>query len=579
MKCKTISGHYDSVYSVAHNNRAIISKNVDVSRSGRNYYCVSAGDPVLFGPSDPQFLHEFWSQYRALSNRYWEDRAVVKHQELEKYWARMRHLRALSRAWYEMPNDTVLAWIWLLTLPLRIPCGIYITYQQRQAKKELEEMEVEILASDMWYKAQRLPLRQALWEHDKELGTKYLQRLDRTVREMSEYAYGYTESMAVPMPPPRYATIEEIYDKVYEAGFRDFQKRQRPCRRYDGTYLEQIREKQNKADKKNRANSKEKNRTMSEAIEIVFCIGDMDNTGYRAAPEDAAKSEALLHDFCDHLMMDSHLCAVTSRELEDPNWKPPFKYGLLVLNLSLHADEATPGVHLTCIPYASGFRRGPEVQPAMGKAFAGMGYPSTWQNVLDDQGQPIPKRDKEGNRILNQDGSIRYKQEPAGQGVIDWIENQKRWLQKEMERRYQWGREYKGSHPRGNLTIPDYKAARAAERLNELELRMQIALQEYAQQIDELTENLTTQIDESFPNITEWEIICRYLNICPEEEYQEILKRADEYILSLPQEESRKAKLSLSKMIQMAQSQSSPKEKERQAKSKTPVAERENENR
>lgn len=127
MKCKTISGHYDSVYSVAHNNRAIISKNVDVSRSGRNYYCVSAGDPVLFGPSDPQFLHEFWSQYRALSNRYWEDRAVVKHQELEKYWARMRHLRALSRAWCEMPNNTVLAWIWLLTLPLRIPCGIYIT--------------------------------------------------------------------------------------------------------------------------------------------------------------------------------------------------------------------------------------------------------------------------------------------------------------------------------------------------------------------------------------------------------------------------------------------------------------------
>lgn len=61
MKQKTISGHYDSVYSVEHNNRTIISKNVDVSRSESNYYCVSAGKPVLLAPSDPQFLNEFWA--------------------------------------------------------------------------------------------------------------------------------------------------------------------------------------------------------------------------------------------------------------------------------------------------------------------------------------------------------------------------------------------------------------------------------------------------------------------------------------------------------------------------------------
>ena len=317
---------------------------------------------------------------------------------------------------------------------------------------------------------------------------------------------------------------------------------------------------------------------MSEAIEIVFCLGDMDNTGYRSAPEDAAKSEALLHDFCDHLMMERHLCVVTTRELEDPNWKPPFKYGLLVLNITLHADEATPGVHLTCIPYASGFQRGPAVQPAMGKAFAGMGYPSTWKYVLDDQGQPIPKRDKQGNIIHNKDGSVRFKQEPAGQGIIDWIEDQKRWIQQEMVRRYQWDREYKGSHPRGNLTIPDYKAARAAERVRESEQKMYTTVQAYSQQIDELTDRLTAKIEESFTNTTEWEAIRRYLNACPEEDYQEILRRADEYIQSLPQEESRKAKQSLIEIIQMspktAKSQSSKQEKERQAKRNTPVAER-----
>ena len=198
--------------------------------------------------------------------------------------------------------------------------------------------------------------------------------------------------------------------------------------------------------------------------------------------------------------------------------------------------------------------------------------------MLDDQGQPIPKRDKEGNIIHNKDGSVRFKQEPAGQGIIDWIEDQKRWIQQEMVRRYQWDREYKGSHPRGNLTIPDYKAARAAERVRESEQKMYTTVQAYSQQIDELTDRLTAKIEESFTNTTEWEAIRRYLNACPEEDYQEILRRADEYIQSLPQEESRKAKQSLIEIIQMspktAKSQSSKQEKERQAKRNTPVAER-----
>lgn len=562
MATKTISGHYDSAYSLEHNNRTIISQNVDTSRSYNNYYCVAAGQPVILDPVSPQFLCDFWTEYRKLADDYWEDRAVVRQIEYEQYRKTMRRLRELAKVWCKMPDDAVLAWIWLLTLPLRIPCGIYLTCQQRQAKQEWESLKADIRIRDLCYQAQRTSLRQALREHDKARGTTLLQSLDRTVKEMSQYAYGYTGQLVVNHPTPRFATIEEIYDKVFEPAFRDFQKKQRPCRRYEGTYLEQIREKQHISSKKKKANPKEKRRTLSEALEIVFCLGDMDNTGYLAAPGDAAKSEALLRDFCDRLMMDSHLCVVTTRELEDLNWKPPFKYGLLVTNLTLHADEATPGVHLTCIPYASGFTRGPQAQPAMGKAFAGMGYPSTWQDVLDENGKPIPKTDKDGNIIYNKDGSVRYKLEPVGQGIIDWIEKQKQWLQKEMYRRYQWEREYKGSHPRGNLSIPDYKAARAAERVRESERQLSEVVRQYTQRIEDLSDCLADHVDDSFVNTLEMDVIRRYLNLCPEEEYQKILKRADDYLLSLPQKEQAHMKLALNDIISKAKEEAEHPNKE-----------------
>lgn len=43
MTQKTISGHYDTVYSIAHNNREFIPKNVDVGCTPWNYACVAAG--------------------------------------------------------------------------------------------------------------------------------------------------------------------------------------------------------------------------------------------------------------------------------------------------------------------------------------------------------------------------------------------------------------------------------------------------------------------------------------------------------------------------------------------------------
>ena len=103
----------------------------------------------------------------------------------------------------------------------------------------------------------------------------------------------------------------------------------------------------------------------------------------------------------------------------------------------------------------------------------GMGYPSTWKDMLDEHGERVPKRDKNGNVIHNADGTVRYKQEPDGQGIIDWIEDQKRWIHNKMKIRYGWEREYKGSHSRGNLSTPDYQAARANERQAEFERQME----------------------------------------------------------------------------------------------------------
>ena len=81
---------------------------------------------------------------------------------------------------------------------------------------------------------------------------------------------------------------------------------------------------------------------------------------------------------------------MTTQELTNPNWQPPFRHGLIILNLTMHADEATPGIHLTCIPYSRDCKRGPAVQASLGRALTGMGYPSTWKDVLDENGERVP---------------------------------------------------------------------------------------------------------------------------------------------------------------------------------------------
>lgn len=61
-------------------------------------------------------------------------------------------------------------------------------------------------------------------------------------------------------------------------------------------------------------------------------------------------------------------------------------------------------------------------------------------------------------------------------GGVDWVETQKMVLQKMMMERLGWDRLYKGSNPRGNLELSDYRRERAAEAAKEAELELETVM-------------------------------------------------------------------------------------------------------
>ena len=554
---KTISGHYGAAFHLDHNNRTFLPNNCVLERLPRNYYPVAAGGEVPFTLPDLRFEDEMWAEYHRLLDVYWKDRAKVKAEEYECLTRRLRELQQYRPYWYIDDAGIFGLAIGLLFLPLIIANEIAYKRRYDEAIEAWETFNNEQFVRDMMFIADKNSLREALRSYDQQAGTNKLRMLDKTVKDMAylagDLANSVDQYVFPPVEKPRFATLEEIYDKLYDPAFQAFQAKQRPCRRYEGTYLQYIREQERKEIQKKVQNKNSRNRRMTEAFEIVFGIGDMDNTGYDAAWNDAMKSEELLKDFCDHLLQQKNICFVTTEELARPDWQPPFHNGLILLNLSMHGDEATPGIHMTCIPYSRNCKRGPAVQPSVSRAFTGMGYPSTWKEVLDENGEPVPKLDRNGEVIHNKDGSVRYKKEPDGQGVLDWIEDQKRWIQREMARRYDWEREYKGAHPRGNLSTPDYKVARAEERRQEIEKRINTMITYVRQHLDSQIERLDESVDKVWENAGDLEIVIRYLNTCPPEERNQMLEYVQKRLDNLPQQERNRAKLALESIIQNAE--------------------------
>lgn len=77
-KQKTISGHYDTAYNLAHNNRQFLPRNVDVERVCWNFYCVAAGQEAGMDWKEPHHISEFWRTYRELNSRYWSERSLAR---------------------------------------------------------------------------------------------------------------------------------------------------------------------------------------------------------------------------------------------------------------------------------------------------------------------------------------------------------------------------------------------------------------------------------------------------------------------------------------------------------------------
>lgn len=537
---KTISGHYGPVFSLAHNNRLIISDNVDTNRTHNNDNLVVAGGPIPAGYQMLPDMSQLWAEYKRVTTAYWDGKQI----EIEPLLRRLREFEKEQRE-YEwlcrMINQgfSVPLLLALLFPVLLLLCfGSYTPDVQIEQNPEYQELQQELLKmqedKDEFLRLQRAT-RLALQHHDRVSGTTLLERLDGAV-SAAEMA-----SRFVFLQPTRYATIEEIYEKLYEPGYREFQEKQRKCRRYNGTYLESIREKQSKSARKGKGI---RNKSPAEAIEIIFQIGDMHDTGYIEAPEDAAQAEALLRDYQRHLLAQPNICMVTDAELMDPDWTPPFRHGLILVNLVLHADEATPGIHMTAIPYTSGCKRGPKVQPSLGRALAGMGYPSTWIDKVGENGEPIPMRNKDGKIMYNDDGTMRIKKVADKQGIVDWIESQKAWISRQMKKRYDWDRVYKGSHPRGYLMPADYRVAKDLERLKALEVEIgqkkakgQETAERVVRAVTSVVEEQRAQLQETIDAISAtepWRIAAYGLKSMPIEAYRRLYEKGREYLLYLP---------------------------------------------
>lgn len=124
-----------------------------------------------------------------------------------------------------------------------------------------------------------------------------------------------------------------------------------------------------------------------------------------------------------------------------------------------------------------------------------------------------------------------------------------------MKSRYNWNREYKGAHPRGNLSTPDYQVARAKERQEEFQQLLDQSIESYDARVHELTLKLDDTVEKQWKNITNQDVINQYLRIRSDEEYDSILSRASTYLDQLSLNEQQNLRKKLVDKIQAAESQ------------------------
>ena len=272
-------------------------------------------------------------------------------------------------------------------------------------------------------------------------------------------------------------TLEQAYEKLFQESYERWlakEHRKSRAKNAPSTYYEKIEQ-----DKKKHL-----------SYEVIWQIGDMDDTGYDTNPEDAKIAEQILKEFAVHLMLDlPNVATMSQSKIEDPDWKPPFEAGIIITNFALNGDESTPHLHMTFVPYSDNCSRGQQTQNALSQTFARMGYKTTMKHAVDKNDELVWQNTPDGRKPQMVRDAF---------GVIEWIEEQKEWLAEQIEKRMDCERLFKGKNERGDLKLSDYRRERAAEKALEAELELQrtqqklkVAKVQTAEEIEKLDSQIT----------------------------------------------------------------------------------------
>lgn len=269
-------------------------------------------------------------------------------------------------------------------------------------------------------------------------------------------------------------TLEQVYDKLFQKSYEEWLAKERKKSRAKDdppTYYEKI----------------EKDKKKHLSYEIIWQIGDMDDTGYDTDNLSAIWAEDVLLRFADHLMFEVPNITIASKCcLEDPEWKPLFEAGIVITNFAFNGDESTPHLHMTFVPYSDNCSRGQKTQNALAQTFTRMGYKTTMEQARDSSDELVWQDTPEGKKPQ----MVR-----TAYGAVEWIEEQKNWIAEEMEKSIGWKRLFKGKNERGDLLLSDYRRERAAEKA--LEAEREKERQENAlQHIQTLSEKTIKKLDE-----------------------------------------------------------------------------------
>ena len=247
-------------------------------------------------------------------------------------------------------------------------------------------------------------------------------------------------------------TLEQAYEKLFQESYEKWLEKERRKSRAKNappTYYEKIEQ-----DKKKHL-----------SYEVIWQIGDMDDTGYDTNPEDAKIAEDILWNFAMRLMFDlPNVTFISKNKIEDPDWKPPFDAGIIITNFALNGDESTPHLHMTFVPYSNHCSRGQQTQNALSQTFARMRYKTTMKHAVDKNNELVWQNTPEGKKPQMVRDAF---------GAIEWIEEQKEWIAEQIEKRMDCQRLFKGKNERGDLQLSDYRRERAAEKALEAELELQ----------------------------------------------------------------------------------------------------------